>query len=346
MATSADGRGRRRLLIGVTVAALVAGAVFGVRWLQAGIERREALRLARDGAFADAEPALRRALERDPRDPEVIKALALGHLAADQPLEAEEFLESWCALSPGDAEPVRRRLDLCLRMKRLPSALEHARRLLELDPDNHALRLQAAQWALTTGSLDEAERHCRHGLEAQPGRREWLYLLASVHHRQGRNAEAAELVDRVYPTFPGAVLLRGQLHLEAGAPERAVPLLRQVLAQGSDEQRQTARYHLSLALARTGQADEAARLMAEVQARQALELLAKDSHKDNPELRLRAAEALLAAGQTAEALRLLDELLRQDPHHAAAHRLLASHYERQGQPERAAEHRRRAGPKP
>ena len=71
-------------------------------------------------------------------------------------------------------------------------------------------------------------------------------------------------------------------------------------------------------------------------------LLTSANNPDTRGVKLHRAEALLAAGQEEEGLRLLAALLEQDPGFAPAHAALASYYERQGQPGRAAEHRRRA----
>ncbi len=112
--------------------------------------------------------------------------------------------------------------------------------------------------------------------------------------------------------------------------------------------RGSARYYLSLALARAGRAEEAARLEAET--RQAIndELLLEDSYvaPDNLELQTQAARVLLGRGESEKALKILQHVLARDPRYRAAHQLLAEHYERQGQAELAAAHRKQAGTAP
>jgi hypothetical protein len=51
----------------------------------------------------------------------------------------------------------------------------------------------------------------------------------------------------------------------------------------------------------------------------------------------------LEAGNSPVGLKLVDEVLQAEPRNREAHRLLAGHFDRIGQPERAAEHRRLAG---
>jgi predicted Zn-dependent protease len=222
------------------------------------------------------------------------------------------------------------------------------------------------------GRFDEADQLCRRCLRRKPGDPWLTYLLARIGHARGAAGEAPALLDDLvarYPDFGRALLLRGELHNEAGEPELAIPLLQRVVALDYDRLREAARYkkagkpdqaihllrqvssldegrearyQLSLALARAGQAEEARRAMTELQKDNLDRLLTGVHNPDTRGVKLGRAEALLAAGQDEEGLRLLAALLEQDPGFAPAHAVLASYYERRGQPERAAEHRRRA----
>ncbi len=343
------GRSVWRLHLGLALVAFVACATlttstfFGWRWLQGRLERREALHLAQQGRFADAEPLLRRVLERQGDDLAVVKALALGQLKANQLTDAELALGLWCALRPNEAEPFRRRMDLRVRLKWLPQALADAQRVLELEPDQDTLRRQVAQWLKTTGRLAEAEQECRRCLERQPRDPDLLYLLAEIRQGQGRKAEAAAILDpllRNHPRFTAARLGRAILHYDANQPAQAIPLLRQVMAQDPALQ-QVAQYYLSLALDRTGQMGEAQRLLGDQQGRSILDLLAGHGQQVDLGLQARLAESLLGVGKTEDAFRLLEKILEQDPNLAAAQQLLATPGAKQGQATRTAEPRRR-----
>jgi predicted Zn-dependent protease len=331
-------RSRRRphwqlALVFVAGAVLATSALLGGWWLHGWLERREALSLAQQGRFAEAEPLLQRVLERQGNDLAIVKALALGQLEANKLSEAELSLGRWCALRPNDAEPFRRRMDLRLRLKRLPEAIADGQRVLELEPDQDTLRRQMAQWLKTTGRLTEAEQECRRCLERQPKDPELLYLLAEIYQGQGRNAEAASILDplvRNYPRFTAARLGRAILYYDANQPAQAIPLLRQVVAQDPAFQ-QIARYYLSLALDRTGQTDEAQRLMGDQQGRQVLDFLGGNGSSANLDLQVRLAESLLGSGKPDDALRLLEKILEQDPNSAAAQQLLAAPQAKQGQ---------------
>jgi predicted Zn-dependent protease len=336
--------GKRWVLGGLLVLALMAALVVGGTRLARRSERRDALQLVRQGEFAKAEPMLHHALDRQPDDVDVLKALAQGELSTEKLDEAETHLDRWCDLRPGETEPFRRRIDLWLRLKRVPEAIADARHLLELDPDNDFIRQQLSQWLLMTGQLEDAEAQCRRCLQRQPGQPELRNRLATVYHEMGDNARAESLVEELlqqHPRLPAARLLRAILYDEAGDATKAIAILRQVIAE-EPGYRLSARYYLSQALAHAGQTEEARRVAAEMQRQRAVDLWSGRGHLANWALELRMAEGLLAVGQSDEAIQTLNTILQKEPHCAAAHQLLASYYEKQGQAEQAADHRRQA----
>jgi tetratricopeptide (TPR) repeat protein len=347
--TPSPPRVRRLPRLALLLAALAAGAlvlVGGGFRLQHRFERQNALALARSGDFRQAAPALRQALRRDPRDLEVIQALARGSLDAEDRPRAEEYLTAWCALRPDDPEPRRLRMQAYARDERHEDALADARWLLQKEPDSPDARRQVASLLFSLGRFDEAEREYRAVLAQRPDDPNVLLLLAEVRRAQGAGADAAALADQVLrqdPQSPRALMLRGILYREAGEPERAVEVLRRVVAT-DPTRRRTATYELSLALERAGRTEEARQAMAEVRRLQDSEVLqtASETQPENLALKVQAAEALLQSGETQRALDLLDQALERDPSYAPAHRLLADYFERQGDLRRAAQHRRAA----
>jgi tetratricopeptide (TPR) repeat protein len=391
---TAAAQSRRRLLV---LALVALGAVLVIAvwfWVQHPPDRENGLRLVEQGRFDEAEPLLVRALEHKPNDVEVLKALALGELPRGKLAEAEAHLASWCALRPSEVEPYQDHMVISLQQRHLSQALADGRHILELEPGNADVRSQVAKLYLLKGQLDDAEHDCRRCLQADPDNPDLLYLLADICHQRGKKNEAEAILEPLLKRFPddaSLLLLRGILYNEADQPAQAIVLLQKVLASpGATWQRSTARYHLSLALARTGQNKEAERLMAEVQQEQAMQhvrmamagglgddqqprtdegQLQQAMHnlalRDSPNiwaLIVRMAEAQIATGNSAEATRLLERVLAKDPNWsaesvrllkkilekepncAAAHRLLADWYERQGQTAQAEEHRRQANP--
>lgn len=344
---------KRRLAL---VAVVLAAALLAGRWLYARVQRHEALRLADAGRFAEAEPLLRKALARDAGDAEVLAALALGSLAASEAGAAEEYLSRWCELRPDEARPHRLRMDLrhrtaraergaAGRLRRMGEALADGRRVLELEPGNDEVRREVVWLLLQVGQFDEAARDCRRCLERAPDDPWLLYLLARACHARGDGAEAEAHLDRALragPHFseavPETLVLRAALHREAGRPERAVPLLRQALTLARCPRKECL-YQLGLALAAAGQ-PEARRALAEAQLLGLEDALA-DQLPNTAAVRVQVAEAMLGAGRPEEARSLLESVLAEEPDFVPAHRVLADYFEQKGQPERAAEHRRK-----
>lgn len=353
-------RGRRWIFRGgllVLVLTLSTVAWFGWRQRQRDQAVREAVQLARDGFFRDAEPKLRAALERDPNNLELLRAWSRGLLGTERLNEAEAVLTRWCQVSAGDAEPYRLRMDLrhhqaqlakpgVARQQLLQLALTDARRVLELVPEDEVTAEKVVWLCLANGQFEEADQACQRCRERQPDNPSLVYLHARVCHARGANVEAGMLLDRLllaYPDFVPALLLRAILHYEADEAAKAIPLLRKVIAGGGESHRE-ARYYLGLALSRAGHVEEARRVLAEVQREQFEKDTRRPGEKDSVAVRVRRAELLLGGNQAEEAMTLLQGILKEDPTCAAAHRLLANYYSERGESVKAAEHRRRAEP--
>ncbi|HVK17584.1 MAG TPA: tetratricopeptide repeat protein [Fimbriiglobus sp.] len=353
-------RGIRRWLLRGGLAATVL-ALSVVAWLvwersEASREGQEAVRLARQGRYRDAESGLRRALEYDPDNVELLKPLAVGLLRTENPAEAEQVLTHWCQLRPEQAEPHRLRMDLrhqsAQRVKPLDEqqrlkelALEDGRRVIELEPNDDSTARKVVWFSLASGRFEDADHVCRRYLQRQPDDQELLYLQARVCHARDANAEARALLNKLLarqPQFTPGLLLLAVLHYEADEAERAIPLLRRVIAEGGGSHKE-ARYHLGLALARAGQTEEAQRVLAGVQRENFEKDTAQPGETESLAVRVRRAELLFGSGRAEEALASLQVVLREDPGYAAAHRLLASYYGQKGESAKAAEHRRLAG---
>ncbi len=344
---------------GLVVAVLALGVAAWLGWQRQAARREaeEAVRLAQQGRFVDAEPRLRAALARDPDDVAALKALALGLLGSERLDDAEPVLTRWCALRPDEAEPFRLRMYLRHRASReyknkvqqtplLEQALADGWRALELDPDDDSAAQEVVWLCIAVDRFDDADRLCRRCRQRRPDDLFLLYLQAQACHARGATGEAQALLDTLLarqPQYTRGLLLRAVLHFEAGEAEKAIPLLRRVIVQDPSYERE-ARYHLGLALAQVGQAEEARQMMAAVQRENLDQVASRAGHTDSPAVQVRRAELLFGIGQTEEALASLQAVLREDPRYAAAHRLLADYYEKQGESPKAAEHRRRAGP--
>lgn len=339
------------------VAACIVGWVV-LRDTRAGAPRDAAVKAANQGRFAEAEPGLKAAYSKNPDDVEVVAALARGYAETDNAAEAEIYLTRWVELKPLDPNVLRSRYEFYRKIKAAEKAYADGKRLLEIEHPNSPLRRQAiAQFrrslvgqAFSLGYFEDAENFCQAALRDAPGDADLRAMLAEIRRVRGDAAGAAEILDQLLkenPANPRAMLARGNLYLDTGEPEKAVPLLREVLKTDRSRQR-TAGAQLVVALERTGQVEEAKRVAADVHKLQDVEVYgeAMKSQPENLEIRVRLAERLLADGHTDEGLANLKAVLAIDPRNRPAHLALAAHYDKQGQTEKAAEHRRLAGPTP
>jgi predicted Zn-dependent protease len=341
---SAEGKGRVvRVLLLLAVFSAAVGAGW---WFLRSRPRDRALTLARDGQFSAAAPQLESVSAHDPEDVEVAEALARGYLEAGDREKARPHLDRWVRLRPDEANPYRLRMGLHRAAKSFGEAQADGLRLLELKPKDDALVLTVAELSFEAGDFEKAEQLYRRALEDQPQARDARRMLGHTLQARNRPRQAADLFDELLKEQPDdtrAMLARGILAVEMGEPAVAIPLLERVVQLDPGRQR-TTRAQLARAYGQAGRSEDARRVTEELNALQEEEVLRKalDSQPDNPEVQVRFARAWLARGMTAAALDLLGRLLDRHPDHRGAHRTLAEYYEKAGQREKAAEHRRRA----
>jgi tetratricopeptide (TPR) repeat protein len=344
----------RRVLVSITAIVVVVGAAIWL-WphLLGGGAREKALALAQAQRFDEAEPTLIRLFESDPNDLTVVIALATGYVSSDRLVAgAEPYLTRWCELEPANVTPFKLRMDLSLRLKHSDRALPDGLHVLEREPENFELRKTVAWLLLGQGRFAEAEDACRLCLRSHPDSPPLRFLQASIESMQGHTEPAIRLLDPLVtpsPPYPPAALLRAALYLEdqPPLPDKAVPLLRAVLATNLDtDDRQKARYLLSQALFRLKEDAEATRVLDELRRDREAERLFIDSQQQlgNEAMQMRAAAALLDVGRSEQGLDLVQRVLRRDANNAAAHRVLADYYQKLGQKDRASFHRRLANP--
>src|SRR5207248_262211 len=187
---------------------------------------------------------------------------------------AQEAAERWRALRPDDLEAHLTLIDVSVRLKRLPQAIDGARAVLRLKPEAGELRQQLAEWLYAVGRTEEADAECTLCRSARPHDPNLVLLQANICCRLGEGKRAEPLLDellRRQPECGPALMLRGGLYLDANEPGKAIPLLREALNMGGDGQVR-ARHYLSQALVRVGRTDEAKEVLAEMQHRQTVEI--------------------------------------------------------------------------
>lgn len=262
---------------------------------------------------------------------------------------ALEALERWIGAAPDSATAYHWRGWVRERMNDVKGAVRDYEKALELEPDRTAVRLRAVEILLEESNLPRAFAHLQRLYAQSPERPDVLARLGQYRFLQGRTKEARRLLEAAVERLPDDPLLLihlARLETQEGRPARAEPWLRRVLA--ADPSDAEAQYALFTCLRHQGRTEEAAVVMKQYhQAQAVLERANKLLHaeaerpNDDPGPATEIGVALLRVGQERLGVDWLHRALQRDPDHQPAHRALAEHYEKKGEHEKAAAHRRR-----
>jgi predicted Zn-dependent protease len=283
----------------------------------------------------------------------ILEALSQGFTKTYRLKEAQVCLERMLVLQPDSSYALRRRAWIHFQHEQYDRAETDYRRALEIDPEDTTARLGLAQILLDIrkNGAEAAEQFERvwpvqHDATVAVGWSQSWRLL-------GRGAEARHLLDdwlADHPTDALALAERGRLALDEQATEEGVALLRRAVTLAP--YLRDANYTLYLELNKQGRTAEAEACQERMrQAKKAREELASLMRRlqdtpDDVDLCCQVAQMFLRYGDEQEGLRWLSTILHNHPHHAPSHRALADYYDKQGQADRAAEHRRLAGMTP
>lgn len=190
--------------------------------------RLEAARAHVKAARLDEAIALYEAVLRE--NPEVASAyLGIGsiHLKRKELAAAEDYFNGALHVAKNPAPALLRLAMVAERGSDIPRAVELYRRALQQDPGLLQARARLARLYLREADPRKAEGVLREGLEIDPGSRPVRLLLVRILQREGRLADAIELLDGIDSDDPSASarLLRGRLLLDAGRMEAAVSAL-------------------------------------------------------------------------------------------------------------------------
>jgi tetratricopeptide (TPR) repeat protein len=302
---------------------------------------------AQQGDFAGEEQWLQTALVNNhPESVAIMEASAKGCAVNYRWPEAIAILNGLLARNPGHLPALVLRGTVQDRMQPSEKSEEDFRRAVDLAPNSAAAHAALAGLLNRRGYTREAVAHYELALRERPADPALLLGLARAHADAARLDEAQKRLDELLAADPDsadALVERGRLALRRGRAAEAEPFLARAV-RVTPWHRAGHQLHL-LALKDLGRADDAARCEAKV-----AELRAEDGVGGQLRLRVRDTPGDAAVrwdlyqwcrrnGQSDEALALLNEVVRFAPRHAGAHAALADHFERAGQPRRAALHR-------
>ena len=261
--------------------------------------------------------------------------------------EALHALNDFLQRRPDDVQALLGRAWVWEKLFYFADAQRDCQRAVEVAPDNLEAHRRLAEVLLVHGTAAEAAEHFAYLLNRQPGEPRFLLGLARCKRTLGEGDKVRPLLAAIPegdPHHVEALTLLGQVALDENRPAEAVTFLRQAVA--ADPQNLDALTHLHTALQLTGQEQEARKCKAVLeQVRADLPRLDDLTRKalrnpNDPDLRCQIGVIFLRHGLETEGLRWLNLALELQPGYRPAHEALADYYEKHGQPDRAAQHRR------
>ncbi len=305
---------------------------------------------AQTGDLDEVAPTLVDAVEKGhPQSPLILETLSHAYLRLLRYQRAYACLSRWMEICPDEPKAYQWRGWVLERLNQPKSAYEDYTRALAINPDLRVVRLRVAEMLLDDKRAPEAIPHLEQLYKQEPDNPEVQARLGMCRFYENRPAEARRLMAAAAVHMPkdAALLITlAKLDLQEGRAAEAEARLRQVLA--ADRSDSEAWYNLSSALQFQGRSSESALAMKEYQrskeevdrANKLLQEVA-DSPKATAKDYAEIGELLLRlGGRDRLGLYWLGKALERDPDCAPAHAALAAYYDKQGDAEKAAAHRR------
>ncbi|MCI0465346.1 MAG: tetratricopeptide repeat protein [Gemmataceae bacterium] len=259
-------------------------------------------------------------------------------------------MERWLQVEPGNLQALYQRGEIHSHVGALNKAADDYRQVVEKRPEHGEARRRLVRCLVNIGRFEEALGHVaalRPNPAADP---EVLVDAARCHHNLGRKDQAQQLLKEVLAAHPDHGLALHEMGRQAaltGDDAQAERWLRKAVR--ALPHHYPAVYTLAQCLQRQGKADEAKPYAATAaQLKERLERVNEIRRREmsqrpfDPVLHAETGRLLIGLGQKETGHRWLLSALRLNPHQTAAHAALADYYEQEGDPTRAAIHRRQA----
>ncbi|QJX00663.1 tetratricopeptide repeat protein [Frigoriglobus tundricola] len=290
-------------------------------------------------------------IEEGPLTPFVLEGLTRAHMARYRTDLAWGLLARWIELQPTNVEALFWRGTWHAQQQNTRSAAEDYCRALEIDPERIDIRLTYAEIVRADKKFAQVAEQYRIVLQHAPQNPDALIGLAQSSLELGRTDDAREQLARVpveHRDVPVYLWVSGMVELRSDHPDRAEPLLRQVLER--DPRNLDACYNLMLCLSRLGREAEAAQMSArfaqmERDQKRLIELTTRvlQAKPSDPDLRCELGEIYIRMGLPERGIHWLFVALKLNPDCRRAHERLRDYFDEAGGPEAAAKadlHRR------
>jgi Flp pilus assembly protein TadD len=271
--------------------------------------------LLRDGRFADAIGAFRRAVDLDPGDSWSHNNLAIALLKTGELEEAAAVFQRAILMKPDFAESHENRAAALTRLERWEEAAAVYRNAIARNPANPSMRENLGVLAFRTGQWREAADALQAAILLGRPSAQLYSIRASALCSMQRFEEAAEALRSAVALSPDAASLHADLAnalIQRGCFEEAADALRAAIAldSGSLEHRDS----LANVLAAMGRHEEA------------IELLQSIASLDggSPRRHASLASALIGVGRMDEAVAAMRRTIALTPNVAELHTKLAA----------------------
>jgi tetratricopeptide (TPR) repeat protein len=322
-------------------------------WPQAQIILERRLTQAEAGDTWSVEDVLLDQLNRLPPEERVIlEGLVRGYLNSGRFVDAAEIAITWIKRFPRDWPAYLYRGRAYQGLGRWEDAISDYQDALKIRPDSIPARLWLADTFLASHDYQNALDNYQTYSKMAPDDWEALFAIAECQYSLGQPEAAANLENLLakYPKQLRGLVLSAKIKLVEGAADKALVRIRQAqaIAPHNFEVLQT----LIAVLRQLNRRKEADQLQKEysrlLEQGQELTQLRDKIHSEpgDASLRYQAGKLCLELGEEKEGFDWLQSVLYINPDHRPTHLALADYRAKQGQPQVAAYHLRRAEGKP
>jgi tetratricopeptide (TPR) repeat protein len=306
---------------------------------------------AQTGEEEEVTPALTNLVDNKHRETCcILETLAGAYMRHLRYGPAYTYLTRWIKEAPQSAKPYHWRGWVLERLNNSVEAMKDYDKALELDPDLVSVRLRVAEMLLENKKPLEALPHLERLRKQAPDRPDVLARLGQCRYLEGKLKEARRLLEAAVQKLPNdPSLLLHLAKLEQGErpprPAEAEKWLKRALKV--DPADTEAQYMLVSSLRAQGREKEARAALKlwqkhKTTLERANKLLKEEARHPNrdPGPPSEIGILLLDIGQERQGLYWLDQALARDPGHRPTRQALADYFEKKGDREKAALHRR------
>jgi tetratricopeptide (TPR) repeat protein len=318
-------------------------------WPRREVDLERRLLQAEAGDIWNVEEALLDELNRlPPEESLILEGVVRGYLNSGRLTDAEAIATAWIKRHPGDWQAYLYRGRAYQGLGQMNDAIGDYREALKIQPNSVGARLWCADALLASHDYENALNNYQAYLMLMPDDQEALFAVAECQFSLGRPEAKATLENLLakYPNHPGGLILGARINLTEDAPEKALPRLQKAQALGVHDPEILQVLIMTLTqLHRLDEAEKVRKQHASVleKARRLKELGEKiQVEPGDAGLRYQAGMLALELEGKKAARDWFQSVFWIDPDHRPTHLALADYWAKNGQPERAAYHRRRA----